>query len=789
MNRFIFCSIFCIAALFFAACSDRNDVPVPDEPQITGIAEPITLQPDSTTLILQDYFRDPKAIDSVITDPSLGFVFSADSATMTLFQQNKSIPRLSVMKIWADKFCYSILIKKCPKVWQHFSFDPKDRTYKSVQLAGDMNDWVPARNPMKLKDNIWQTDVLVNPGRYQYKLVVDGKWMTDPANSEVSGSNSIVHVGSVNPPSAPVLFTLSTEKKVITLGLENKEDELFVLWENYLLDDHFYKIDSNRISITIPGAAGKFDRSTIRVYAVNRSGVSNEILIPLEDGKVAMDAAKLDRTDPHAMVIYFMMVDRFMNGNKENDHPVVDKEVDPRVNFQGGDLSGITKKAEDGYFTDLGVNTLWISPITQNPMDAWKEYPAPNRKFSAYHGYWPVTLTTVDPRFGTSDDVKNLVKEAHDKNMNVLLDYASNHVHQESAIYKQHPDWATPGVLPNGKKNIRLWNDQRLTTWFDEFLPTLDLSKPEVANMMSDSALFWIKEYGFDGFRHDAAKHVDEGYWRMLTKKIKEQVVVPEKRQVYQIGESFGSRELIDSYIGPGMMDAQFDFNVYFDASSAFSTNNTSLKDLNASLYETFFYFGNHHEMGNITGNQDLARFISYASGALSPSEDAVEAGWKREIKIEDTTAYNKLDMLMAFNMTIPGVPVIYYGDEFGMPGAGDPDNRRMMKFDNLTPSEARTKAITTKLANLRRSSMPLIYGDFATIQAGENTWVYIRSYFDKAVIVVFNKDRSDKNIEFNIPDRFAGTTFTGNFGHQFKMDNGKISITLKPDSFEILTN
>ena len=159
-----------------------------------------------------------------------------------------------------------------------------------------------------------------------------------------------------------------------------------------------------------------------------------------------------------------------------------------------------------------------------------------------------------------------------------LLDYVSNHVHQESKIYRDHPDWATPGVLPNGQKNIRLWNEQRLTTWFDDFLPTLDLSKPEVAEMMSDSALFWIKEYGLDGFRHDAAKHVDEFYWRTLTKKIKEQVVITDKQEVYQIGESFGSRELIKSYIGPGMMDAQFDFNVYFDATTAFRDEKSSLE-------------------------------------------------------------------------------------------------------------------------------------------------------------------------------------------------------------------
>lgn len=777
------------ALLFLASCTDRNDMPVADEPEIIAVASSITLQPDSTWIVLNDYFRHPNSIDSIRTDAALGYLVSADSNTLTLFPISKSIPKLSVMEVWAGGFKYSLLIRKSPKLWYRFVFDPKEKKYKNVYLAGDMNDWNPGRNPMKLKDGKWEEDVLVNPGKYQYKFIVDGKWIQDPGSRESLGGNSVVHIGSVNPPAVPLLYTVKTEKEKITVGMRNKAEEVFVLWQNYQLDAKFFRIDSNLLSITIPGAAARFDRSAIRVYAMNGSGVSNEILIPLAGREVILAPGKLERTDPHAMIIYFLMIDRFMNGSKENDAPLADPEVDPKVNFFGGDLAGIIQKTDDGYFTDLGVNTIWISPLTQNPTDAWREYPAPHRKFSGYHGYWPITLTTVDTRFGTSGELKKLVGEAHDKNMNVLLDYASNHVHKESAIYKQHPDWATVLDLPNGKKNIRLWNEQRLTTWFDEFLPTLDLSKPEVYEMMSDSQVFWIREYGIDGFRHDAAKHVPEVYWRTLTKKINDQVVVPEKRSVYQIGETFGSRELIKSYISPGMMDAQFDFSVYFDATTAFGQDNTSLKDLNASLYESFFYFGNHHVMGNITGNQDLTRFITVASGALSPSEDATAAGWERDIEVRDTIGYKKLSMLMAFNMTVPGIPVIYYGDEFGMPGAGDPDNRRMMRFDSLTPWEAQTRSLTRQLVNLRKNSMPLLYGDFRTLEAGEKTWVFIRSYFDKAVIVILNKDRSERTIDFEIPARFADAKFIANFGHALKIGGGKATVTLKGNSFEIFSN
>jgi glycosidase len=647
---------------------------------------------------------------------------------------------------------------------------------------------------MHLKDGAWQTDILLFPGKYQYKLVLDKKWVLDPGNPEsvdnnIGGTNSLLRAGTVNPFGAPYLFTKKAEKDKITLGIKNKTKEIFVLWQNYQLDEKFRKVDSTGLKITIPGSARSMERSFIRVWAFNSAGSSNEILIPLEEGRVITDPAKLTREDKQAMIMYFLMVDRFRNGDQKNDAPLKDKDVDKKLNFQGGDLSGIIQTIDNGYFKELGINTLWISPITQNPKDAWNEYPAPHRKFSGYHGYWPLTLTTIDTRFGTPEELKMLVKEAHGSNMNVILDYVSNHVHQECKIYKDHPDWATPLILPNKKKNIRLWDEQRLTTWFDEFLPTLDLTKPEICDMMSDSALFWIKTYELDGFRHDATKHIPEIYWRTLTKKLKNQVIIPDNRSIYQIGETFGSRDLIGSYINPGELDAQFDFGLYFDARTAFATENASFKDLNYSLQESFSYFGEHSLMGNITGNQDLARFISFASGAISFSENDQKAGWERDIEVKDTVGYGRLASFMAFNMTIPGIPIIFYGDEFGMPGAGDPDNRRMMRFDNLTPQEKRLKSTVEKLTHLRSNSMPLLYGDFKTIETGDKSYVYMRTYFDQVVFVIFNKDKSSRKINFEIPDRFTGIKLVNQFGSDAKVEKNRITLNLKGNSFEILTN
>jgi len=776
-----------------AGCSSNEDMELPLVSQINGIAAPVLLQTDSTVIELQDYFSSPKSIDSVFMDKKLDFRISSDSLQMTIIPKEKSFPKLSAMTVWIDGFPYTLLLEKSPKIWVHFSFDQKGIKHKTVQLAGEMNDWNPKKTWLRLKDNIWQTDLLLFPGKYQYQLVVDGKWMVDPNNHEkadnnIGGYNSVMWAGSVDAPGRPQLQTQQAEDNKITIGVKNKIKEVFVLWQNHRLPEKFWKLDSAGMHITLPPRTRQFDRSFVRIWAYNNSGLSNKILVPLHNGYVIKDPGELTRQDKEAMIIYFMMIDRFKDGNKNNDFPVKDKEVDWKANFQGGDLTGITEKIDDGYFNDLGINTLWISPLTQNPPDAWAEYPPPHRKFSGYHGYWPITLTTVDPRFGTSEELKKLVDEAHDKKMNVILDFVSNHVHQESWLVKQHPDWATPLILPNKRKNIHLWDEQRLTTWFDEFLPTLDLSRPEVIEMISDSSLFWIKQYQLDGFRHDATKHVPEAYWRTLTQKLKTQVITPEHRNLYQIGETFGSRDLILSYINPGMLDAQFDFNLYFDARTAFARDISSFRDLDYSLHQSFSYYGEHSLMGNITGNQDLARFISFASGAISFGEDDKKAGWERDIQVKDTIGYRKLASLMAFNMTIPGIPIIYYGDEIGMAGGGDPDNRRMMRFDSLNNHERYLKSISARLAQLRENNLALLYGDFTDIKVTDKVYVYMRSYFDEIVIVAFNKDKSAKKIEFELPQGSGDLKLLTRFGSSMTLEKNKVTLTLQGNSFEILT-
>ncbi|MGB4204982.1 MAG: alpha-amylase family glycosyl hydrolase [Bacteroidales bacterium] len=779
--------------LTFSACTTKHGNHFPSQSQIPGLATLVKLSGSQSVLNLQDYFIDPSLIDSVSGDDAFSFHLDKEKSELVITAQTDAIPILSEMKVWVEGYKYSLLLEKSSKEKFTFVFNPRNSVYKTVFLIGQMNNWDRNSTPLTFKDGVWQTELELNPGRYQYQLSLDGKEIPDPFNdalvdNNIGGFNSLLTVGNIEFKDTPRLYTLSAEDDKIKVGLKNCPEKIYIFWQNHRLPVRYIIRKNRRLTITIPKEAENFERSYIRLWSYNNNGVSNDLLIPLHRREVLTDAAQLGREDYEASILYFLMVDRFNNGNHDNDKPVIDPEVLPPANYKGGDLAGITQKLKDGYFTDLGVNAIWLSPVTQNPYEAYVEYPEPKRKYSGYHGYWPITLTTVDSRYGTSAEMHEMVKEAHNRGINVLLDYVSHHVHEKNPLIQNHPDWTTPLLLPDGSKNIRLWDDQRLTTWFDTFLPTLDFTKPVVAETLADSATFWIKEYDLDGFRHDATKHIPEQYWRTLTRKLKTEVILPKGKRLYQIGETFGSRELIGSYVGSGMLDGQFDFNLYFDARSIFAVDNESFIHLNQSLIETFAYYGTNHLMGNITGNHDLPRFISLASGSLRFNEESTEAGWERNIRVKDQTGYNKLSMLTAFIMTIPGVPVIYYGDEIGIPGGGDPDSRRMMYFDGLNSKEKTTKDIASRLCKLRQEQLSLIYGSFHTLKIDNKVWVYARRYFKEITIVVFNKDSESGTVRFDIPEGYEDVVFHKKFGNNLWQSKKTIEIVMPPYSFEILT-
>lgn len=581
------------------------------------------------------------------------------------------------------------------------------------------------------------------------------------------------------------LFSDHTEGSVVSFTASKQPVAVVALWQNCLLPAEDVVIEGRNVHVAIPKDADSRDRSFLRLYATSAEGLFNDVLIPLCEGEVVTSADQLTRRDQQAQVLYSLMIDRFYDADPTNNQPLNSPEVLPQADYQGGDLKGITQKINDGFFTDLGISTIWISPITQNPHDAWGLNLNPRTKFSGYHGYWPIYTTEVDHRFGTSEELKELLATAHENDMNVILDYVANHLHINSPVLQEHPDWIIPLLLPDGRKNLGLWDEHRLTTWFDEHIPSLDLERDEVAQPMTDSATFWMTEYDFDGFRHDACKHIPLGYWRTLTKKLRERVT---DRELWQIGETYGSPELIGSYVRSGMINAQFDFNVYHTALDVL-TRDHSVEKLASVVEESSRAYGAHHTMGNITGNHDKGRLISLAGGTLDPDEDHKAAGWLRTIEVGDPVGYKKLALVNALNMTIPGVPCIYQGDEYGEPGGNDPDNRRMMRFEGYNEAEQAQYALTRELIALRRSNMPLLYGDMQTLALTPTLWLYVRVYMGEWTLVALNTGYKEVSVQLDLPKQLdARQPWQSHFGNAFSLDDHRISLTVAPTSFEIIT-
>jgi len=485
------------------------------------------------------------------------------------------------------------------------------------------------------------------------------------------------------------------------------------------------------------------------------------------------------------------MIDRFSNGDKSNDAPIEHDSLFAPANYQGGDLQGLINKLEDGYFDKLGVNAFWISPIVDNTNNAYREYPAPNRWYTGYHGYWPTSSNKVEEHFGDMNLVKKFIDLSHQKKSNVFLDYVAHHIHKEHWMWNDHRDWFGNYNLPNGRLNLRLWDEYRLTTWFEPYMPSFDYtSSYEALEFMTDNAVWWLKVTGADGFRHDAVKHVPNEYWRMLTSKLKSEITIPEQKEIYQIGETFGGIDLIASYVNNGQLNAQFNFNLYDVAIPTFLDEKTSFKLLDYQIQKSFQVFGYNNLMGNIMDSHDKIRYMAYADGDLAINDGrASEFAWDSPPKVDDPKSYDKLKLHLAYLLTIPGIPIIYYGDEIGMTGASDPDNRRMMRFDDeLNGYEKQTLDDVSKLIHIRKEHSALRYGDFLTLQADENIYAYLRSDMNERILTIVNKNSYEQKVNYTLQAMYKTSKAKDLVsGKEFDIKNNKLDISVNGIGYLIL--
>jgi cyclomaltodextrinase / maltogenic alpha-amylase / neopullulanase len=377
-----------------------------------------------------------------------------------------------------------------------------------------------------------------------------------------------------------------------------------------------------------------------------------------------------------------------------------------------------------------------------------------------------------------------LVKTAHEHNIKVLLDIVAHHVHEEHPYYKEHRDWFGHLRLPDGRLNLRLWDEHRLTTWFEPFMPSFDFIHSKAAvEAVTDDAIWWLEKVDADGFRQDAVKHIPNNFWRRLNQKLEEEVEIPQNKKVFQMGETFGSYALVKSYVNNGQLPAQFNFNLYDVAIPTFLNRGASFQQLDKEIKKGLYIFGENNLMGNIMDSQDKDRFMAYADSDLAINDgNSIEIGWNNPPKVDHKSSYKKERLYLSYLLTIPGIPTIYYGDEIGMTGAADPDNRRMMRFGNqLDNNERENLEEVKKIIHLRDDHPALRYGDYYSLKADTNIFAYLRSDMNERVLVVLNKNPETQNVDLEFPDFYNSDYITDLFtGEKIKLNGNNTRIPVK---------
>lgn len=446
-------------------------------------------------------------------------------------------------------------------------------------------------------------------------------------------------------------------------------------------------------------------------------------------------------------IMYFVMVDRFADGDVTNDQLV--SNVDFPGNYQGGDFKGLQQKIEAGYFDDMGINTLWITSPVDNDDNA--NPGADGHNYSGYHGYWPKDLEQTESHLGTTADLKAMVDSAHAHGMQVLIDYVMNHVHSSSPVYQQHPDWFNPNSNGHGGNCVCgdgcSWDTDRKVCWFDNFLPDFNFNNTDARNYSVSNAIAWAKKTGVDGFRLDAVKHI-EPQW-LLDLRARADAEIAWDQPFYMVGETFdGDRGLIKSFVDKRtMLDGQFDFPERGQVLSTLLRRDGQMQDLVGFLDSNDGFYGPDAVMSTFLGNHDVPRSIELAldQPAWGAWDGGKERAWSNQPQTPTTSSpYQRLAVAWTLIMTMPGLPMMYYGDEYGMAGAGDPDNRRFMQWANYTSDQTDLKKHLTALIKMRAAHPATRRGTRTTLSVGTDTFVYKMATNGDTVYVALNRGDQD---------------------------------------------
>jgi glycosidase len=422
------------------------------------------------------------------------------------------------------------------------------------------------------------------------------------------------------------------------------------------------------------------------------------------------------------IVYYEIFPERFSIGNPDKTfHKYESWESEPtRKNYLGGDLAGILAKL--GYLESLHVDCLYLTPVFLGDFN---------------HKYATTDYYRIDPGFGTNEEFAYLVKEAHKRGIRIVLDGVFNHVgihfppfedllkNGEASPYK---DWFYVKSFPLSMEhpNYECVGDY-------PYMPKLRTSNPAVREMVLDVMTYWIRETGIDGWRLDVADEVDFSTWQMIRTRLKE--AYPEALLLGETwgdaGKLVGAGDQLDSAMNYLFRDAMVDY---------FARERIHETELDHRIQHMLMKYPDHINgaMYNCLGSHDTARFLTEAGGDVE-----------------------KMMQAAAFQMTFPGCPAIYYGDEVGMAGENDPGCRGGMVWDT-EKQHGLLLDWHKKLTAIRRQSPALKKGSYRTFvcDSGKRLFGFVRRLHRESVYVFFNRGSIPQTV--SLPRGDAADLITG---------------------------
>lgn len=499
------------------------------------------------------------------------------------------------------------------------------------------------------------------------------------------------------------------------------------------------------ISATTDTSLGK---KTLPIVVTDQYG--NEYSTSVQVEVTARTKKNAKDFDWDESVIYFMVTDRFFDGNESNNTASGAQTYgkDNAGLYHGGDFAGITQKLD--YLEDLGINTIWITPIVENipgvtVTDTGKEDVPYN---AAYHGYWASDFTKLNPTLGTKEEFQTLIDQAHNRGIRIMVDIVVNHAGYGTKF----------GDMIRSEDDVVSGSDQKDSL---SDLPDFKTEDPAVSAQLVKWQTQWVKDFGIDYFRVDTVKHVENDTWAELKNALTEV-----DSDFKMIGEYAGGGYASNgNTLGTGEMDSDLDFDFNDQAAN--------------------FVKGNISSVENFLASRNSALNNTYMTGQFLGSHD--EDGFKQKLldggMAEDAATAASM-VAASLQITAKGQPVIYYGEEIGQTGLNNyPYQTNRYDFDwSIVSNDNKTYQHYKKMLSIRNAYTDVFArGDRKTILASDENGYDIvsRSYKGTKLYVGLNIKDVAQTVEIPVSEN-NGTVLKDLYsGKTYTVSNGKIKVII----------